>query len=703
MKTITTNKQTKSVKPKVKFSISAKIITSIVLVTLFVTIAIGAIVGIIASKEIGNQSEYSTVQEVQSFTNEIDTSFKNIEAATETLAAQMSVITDVDRLKNDPNYEAELNSIMDSFVENFDNKTDLTRSVYIYYNFDTFGREIDFWYNDSADGQGFIHQPGLGGEEFYSAYHAWYSEPMSGKSLWTPPYMSVIGAPIASYVTPLTVDNEIVGMVGMDLYLGDIQDALNEKVLFDSGYLYLMQQNGDFVVHQKFDWVDGVPVNMLDIGDFEELLTILNSEESGITSYIRDDGAKVFSAYSHIGNGWILGSSIPEEELTASVNSIITLLLIVAFLSIAISIVIAAIVGKTISKPILEVVEATAKISEGDLTVVVQSKAQDETKLLSMGLNNMTTNVRKLISEAKVASDDMVRTATDLAAMAEETNATVEQVSSTVNEISTGTQETANEAEKGALIANRISENFNLLISKSKQMIVSADSAIEVNKVGMDKLEILRDKSTTVSETNTEVVKAVENLEKRSNAITEIIATISSIATQTNLLALNASIEAARAGAAGKGFAVVAEEIRKLAEDSSSATNEISSIVFAIQKESNETVSVMNNLSQITHEQNSAITDVDSSLNSVFTSVEQITSEIESVSNELNNLYATKDELITSTSNISAVSEETAAATEEVNASMDEQTRAIEEVALSSEKLNSLSIDLSKQISRFKI
>jgi methyl-accepting chemotaxis protein len=297
----------------------------------------------------------------------------------------------------------------------------------------------------------------------------------------------------------------------------------------------------------------------------------------------------------------------------------------------------------------------------------------------------------------------MVDSASNLAAMSEETNATVDQVAVTIQEIARGTQETATDAEKGAGIAGDIRQQFVVLMDNSNAMRNNAEIAIEMNQSGLNALGSLREKTEEKNTANVKVKDAVYNLDHKANAITDIIQTITSIAEQTNLLALNASIEAARAGEAGRGFAVVAEEIRKLAESSSEAADEIRNIINDIQNESQDTVKVMDEVDAMNQEQNDALLNVDESFNKIFSAVEEISQQIETVTHELDELDVSKNNLIEAVTNISAISEETAAATEQVEQSMDEQTRAVEQVASNAERLNELSAELNQKIEVFKI
>lgn len=683
---------------KMGAKISKKIALSIIATNLVIVLVIASVMGFLLNRDVGNEARKLAVGQVESAVNEFQQEFSNIESAVSVIVNDVATRTDVRKAKSDPMYLQDLKKEFVPYLAELGKNTDLTNSIYLYYNVELFKQEVDIWMLN--DGNNNYNLQDSFGMDYYEEYRTWYSEPIeNGATLWTYPYESSAGGLITSYITPVEKNGEIIALVGMDLYLDQVEEALNSITLFDTGYLYMMTPEGQVLVHKRVDFDS----NILDNGDFQFLLDEMAANESGFTSYKRDDGTHVLSAYDHLNNGWVIASSIPEGEVLKILNFILRLMLIIAVVALVISLLVSQIVGNSISKPIRAVVAATERISAGDFTVQVKVKTKDETKLLADSLNTMTESVKGLIAETRDVSTEMLDAASNLASMAEETTATVDQVATTVSDITKGTQDTAEDAEKGAMVASDIDEKFNTLMSNSDVMKDNADVAMEMNQVGLSALEDLKEKSETSKDSNDKVIVAVQNLDDRANAITDIIGTISSIAEQTNLLALNASIEAARAGEAGRGFAVVADEIRKLAEDSSSAANEIRDIVLSIQDESRETVNIMREVSEISNAQNVAVTNVTESFNRIFSAVDGITNQIENVTQELNGFNDNKNDIVGIVNSISAVSEETAAATEQVNVSMTEQTKAVSEVAKSAERLNSLSYDLNKQIEVFKI
>ncbi len=389
------------------------------------------------------------------------------------------------------------------------------------------------------------------------------------------------------------------------------------------------------------------------------------------------------------------------HELTDSIKRTNLLLSILA-------VVLATLVGfalvRSIKGPIVKLADAAGRISGGDLTQDVDIKASgDEIGDLVNSFGEMMRNLRLIVTNVQGSSNTVASSAQQLAAASEEMNATTEGVSTTVQHISDGAQ------NQSTQVKNASSELENLA-KMTESISESSQSAAEISNKAKEKAEAGAEAAGEAVQKMEEIHRVVNNsaevvqeLGGKSQEIGEIVDLITNIADQTNLLALNAAIEAARAGEHGRGFAVVAEEVKKLAEESAQAADQISDLVKDIQGETGRAVESMK---QGTNEVTEGTEVVEKALTALQEIVEvavDAASKVQEISATTQEQTAIAEKVVTTIDEISTMAEEASAGTEEASAATEEQTSSMEQVTASAQELSKIAEDLQVLVSEFRL
>ena len=264
-----------------------------------------------------------------------------------------------------------------------------------------------------------------------------------------------------------------------------------------------------------------------------------------------------------------------NKSVISDAENFIWVVLIVSIIGLAISLLFGFLVRRSITNPVDRLVDTAKDIAEGegDLTKRIKVAEEDELGILSNWFNTFLRRLNDIIIQVKQdahqineVSQEMAAGNLDLSSRTHQQSASLEETASSMEEINSIVQNSAEEAKN----ANTLTKNAQKSVENSrKQLLDTVDESIKNNQ------EML----TTLQETNSKVVDAMEDIMSGSKKIAGIITLINDVAFQTNLLALNASVEAARAGEHGKGFAVVATEVRKLAHRSAKASKEIGDLI----------------------------------------------------------------------------------------------------------------------------
>ena len=382
---------------------------------------------------------------------------------------------------------------------------------------------------------------------------------------------------------------------------------------------------------------------------------------TGAVGFQLEGTARVFGVAPVSSTGWILGVGALENDVLEHAYQLRTFLIAISIAFVALGVVAAVIIARQIAKPLQQVQQVVEALAEGDLTQASQVHSSDEIGQVATALNVTVENLRQAIGLVADATNELAGTSQQMAAASEEVSASIEEVASTTNQFSSALDMMNESAQSMGEKADNI----------SKQALQGEDAIEDIVK----QMNGLRDDTQHMSDD-------VTKLGTLSNEVGKIVDVISAIADQTNLLALNAAIEAARAGEHGRGFAVVADEVRKLAEQSSAATSEITSLINQIQGGISSTVSGMDHsTNQATH----AMDSVDKSgqiLRSILRAVEGIVGQVQE---------------------ISAVIEQTNSGGHEIASATEEQAASIQQVSNSAQDLTDMGAKLQELVRHFKL
>jgi len=700
------------VEKKVKMGIGFKLMTLSVLIILIPLLVMGFTMYNKSTKILQVNLENSSRQLISQTENSILNFLEKYEVMVESMAKSSN-------FKNVNTLTPELGGQLVGFNSDF--RSLYTEDFYKHQMWETMSNlhelnsELQWVYLGTKKGDMFERPDGEVGAGYDPRKRGWYKAASEKKELiWTEPYSDFTTKNLVITVAAPVIGNTggIEAVAGMDVTLDAMSSKLNEIKIGNSGIVFLIDQNSNIMTNKDPNLIGvNLSPNKEDLNaeslksyesNSDKLLKILNGINNS-ESIIELNNGNYALIHTIEKFGWKMVGIINESEFSSGAQEIMLWLEIIGGIALLLALLISLAFSKGLTRKIHEMVTATAAVSNGDLTTVVGIDASDEFGLLGHYFEDAIKQLSTLIKNIQSISHDVTESAQNLAATSEETSASADEVSRTVEEIARGASEQASDAESGVIIAQNLSEKFNDLNNRSAQMIVSAKDVVEANKNGTLAVKSLKEKTEQTDLANENIESVIMELDKKTQSIGAILDSISAIAVQTNLLALNASIEAARAGEHGRGFAVVAEEIRKLAEESSSSADEIREIVTTIISDSSKTVDSMKTVRNFAKEQTKAVSNVDSSFDVTSSSIELIVSEIQEIKDSVEKLMNDKDSIVNSIGNISSVSEETAAASEEVTASMEQQTMAIEEVAKSAQHLNEIAIKLNEELSKFKV
>lgn len=358
---------------------------------------------------------------------------------------------------------------------------------------------------------------------------------------------------------------------------------------------------------------------------------------------------------------------------------------------------------QAIERPLNRLVVAANQFGGGDLNVSINGNMPDEFRVLAGAFTGMADRFRMVVGETVRTANKVGQSAADLSSISEEVAASSGEVSTAMIGITNGAEEQAFGLRTVDQALDRMRDGASEIEDASQQVVklsehigtLAGDRREDVSRA----LAMLLELREVVQSSGEEVHGLVQASEK----ISAFVGTIQGIARQTNLLALNAAIEAARAGEHGRGFAVVADEVRKLADGSARAAQEVDTTVSRIREQIDSFVRTM----EVGFARVSGVQDTSRSAEAAF---EEIVDAVGLVSGAANRVaeaastnrgaFETVDDAVR---NVGAAAESHAASAQEVSAAAEQQSAATEEMSAASMELLMAADRLKELVSGFQV
>ena len=568
-------------------TIRTKITAAILICTIISVGAVGLVSVVNSSRVAVEDAEESMKLTCAGQAQKIDAQVAEIEQSVDTLAAIAMKKLDFSRFKNNDAYVTEYTQSIFDEVELFAENTAGAICAYVRYNPEFTEPTSGIFLTRSSEEEDFQSVTPTDFSVYDksdTAHVGWYYIPVENKApIWMNPYLNEnINVYMVSYVVPLYIDGESVGIIGMDIDFSKLEGIAADTKIYDTGYAFLL--NGDGVIMYDPEMELGTSLAEVDNGSCAKITESMmqGQDEGKLLSYTYQNEKRQM-VYNTLSNGMCLGLTAPNAEINANAKMLQNIIFGITVGVVILMIVVGAVIGNTLSGPIRKitgVVDATAALDlrqGAELEKLV--KVQDETGTMAKTVFHMKDVLHEMVENMQNIQNTISVSTEELDAIMRENYETSEDNSATTEELASGMTETASNTER---IIGKIkevkgnSQQIYELIGKGKETARDVSGRAEELKEFTGKSTAkTREMYQTILEKSQIAVEQSKAVEK----INELTDDIREISEQTNLLALNANIEAARAGEAGKGFAVVATEIGTLANQTFDTVSRINDIV----------------------------------------------------------------------------------------------------------------------------
>ncbi len=570
-------------------SIKARILAAVIVCTLLTSLICGGVSIINSRKTVYQDSQKEMQYACTNQADALNAQMSRVEQSVNTAYnVALQQLTDVQAFKTDKAYVDAFNIIMEQMLYEIGGNTEGALTAYIRYNPEFTEPDSGVFWSRSSDAEKF---EALVPTDF-SMYDpddlehvGWYYIPVkNGKPTWMDPYLnSNINVYMVSYVIPIVIDGESIGIIGMDIAFDKFTATVDSATVFETGSAFLVDAGGNIAYHKEIQ--AGTAIAQADTSGVMAA-ALADPALEGLPVNYTYQGLEKDMCYRKLINGMLYVLTAPESEMRSAASHITMLIMIGMLIAVAISAVIGVIMGLVITRPITQINDIVSKTAQFNFAKNENSdklcKRQDESGSMANSLREMRGSLRVMVA-------DIQRTYSDLDDTLMKLSDTTEQVKGMSGENTETTQGLAAAMQETAAAMETVN---NTVIQIRERAQTIRDNSIVGEKASLESKQRAGDLKNTTGEAQNKTTQMYRGVQERSAAameqaravekINQLTQSILDISGQTNLLALNASIEAARAGEAGRGFAVVADEIGGLASQTSSTVSNINNITTEV-------------------------------------------------------------------------------------------------------------------------
>lgn len=485
-----------------------------------------------------------------------------------------------------------------------------------------------------------------------------------------------------------------------------LEEAVGNIVINDmsSSYAYVVSADGTMLYHPTAEKI-GQPVENAAVTALVGEIRQGNRPETDVIEYEFKGVIKYAAFYIDQASRFILVVTADEEEVFASLNSIIRSCIIAAIITVFLCVFFTLYLAFRIVRPINNAGDIIAKITDMDFREHEKQKSvsarRDEGGMIGRSVDRLRLELSKVIQGISGRSSKLYEASNSLSTSAGESLASVEQVEKAVSEIAQGATSQAQEtqtATENIIVMGSMIEETNEEVEKLR---VNARAMRDAGNTAMEILQELNEFNQKTKQAMYVIYEQTNVTNESAMKIKEATNVITDIAEETNLLSLNASIEAARAGEQGRGFAVVAGQIQKLAEQSNESARQIEEIIGSLIEESQKSVKTMQDVREVIEKQNTSVMNTQKAFEEVKTGIDQSVVGVRTIANKTAKLDEARVKVVDVVQNLTAIAQENAASTEETSASATELSAIMTSIADSAKHLHQIAAEFEESVKEF--